>query len=118
MNKDDCFFCKITRGLTTVPSVDENGSAVLIKDKNPVAPHHVLCISRDHYDNIGEPYGLDQAGLLSNMFELLTSYAEKNGLDKTGYRILINTGKDAGQTMNHLHIHLIGGAFLKNDFGA
>lgn len=114
----DCIFCKMACGEIKVPFIEQNGSAFLIKDKNPVAPHHVLCISMDHYDNVGEPYGLDQAGLLSNMFELLTEYATENGLDKTGYRILINTGKDAGQTVNHFHIHLIGGATLKNDFGA
>lgn len=114
----DCIFCKLANGIIPTTKLAENGSAFLIADRNPIAPHHVLCIPNDHYDNVCEPYGLDQAGLLSNMFSLLTNYAEAKGLDKSGFRLVINTGKDAGQTVNHFHIHLIGGATLKNDFGA
>lgn len=115
---NDCIFCKLASGDIATEKLAENDSAFLIRDRNPVAPHHVLCISKKHYANIGEPYGLDLAGLSSNMIELLQDYAEKNKLNETGYRLVINTGKDAGQTVNHLHIHLVGGAPLALDFGS
>lgn len=114
----DCIFCKLANGTIPTTKLAENGGAFLIADRNPMAPHHVLSISKEHRDNVGEPYGLDLAALLAYMFDLLLNYAVDEGLDRTGYRILINTGKDAGQTVNHFHIHLIGGATLKNDFGA
>lgn len=115
---DNCIFCKIASGQIPVAPLAENDSAILIKDKNPMAPHHVLCISKDHYANINEPNGMDMIGLMANMFQLLQNYTEEAGLDKTGHRIIINTGSDGGQTVQHLHIHLLGGAPLKNDFGA
>lgn len=115
---DDCIFCKIASGKIPVQPIADNISALLIKDRNPMAPHHVLCISKSHYANIIEPAGLDLAGLMANMFILLQNYAKENGLDQSGFRIIMNTGKDAGQTVQHLHIHLLGGATLKNDFGA
>lgn len=115
---DDCIFCKIAAGKIPSAPLSQNSSAFLVKDINPMAPHHVLCISKDHYGSIQDPYGLDLAGLMSNMIELLQDYAAEHGLHESGYRLIINTGKDAGQTVKHLHIHLLGGAELKNDFGS
>lgn len=115
----DCIFCKIVSKDIPVKPLAENGSAILIQDKNPMAPHHVLAIVKEHYNNVGELSGLDMAGILFNMFQLLDNYVFDNSLDlENGYRIIINTGKDAGQTVQHFHIHLLGGATLKNDFGA
>lgn len=115
---DDCLFCKIVTGLIPVPPVAENHSAIVIRDKNPIAPHHVLAISRIHYKNFD---ALDTKGLVQivpDMLALLSFYVHENKLNETGYRIVMNTGPDAGQTVHHLHIHLLGGATLKNDFGA
>ena len=117
-NMKDCIFCKIVARDISVEIIDENDSAILIADKNPIAPHHVLAIVKEHYDNAGEMFGLDMAGILYNIFNMLFVYADKNGLDKTGYRIITNTGSDAGQTVKHVHFHLLGGAPLKNDFGS
>lgn len=114
----DCIFCKIVSKDIPVKPLAENGSAILIQDKNPMAPHHVLAIVKEHYNNVGELSGLDMAGILFNMFQLLDNYVQAHKLDETGYRIITNTGKDAGQTVQHFHIHLLGGSLLKNDFGA
>ena len=111
----DCIFCKIVSGEIKTEFVDEMIDAVLIKDKNPLAPHHVLAISKEHASSGCE---MRTSDAILDMYAMLCAYAYKNGLDKTGYRILTNSGKDAGQTVNHFHMHLLGGAELKNDFGA
>lgn len=122
--KDDCIFCKLANGLigdigTILLS---NDSAALIEDKNPMAPFHVLVIPKEHWDSLTEMEDqedvLNQAGLLSNMFDLVNQYVSSNNLKEWGYRVIINTGRDAGQTVKHLHMHVLGGAMLKNDFGA
>ena len=116
---DNCIFCKIVAGEIPADKLLENRDCIMIKDRNPVAPHHLLVIVKDHFDNIAGLNGKsDECFYYENVFQIIHEYVEKNGLDVSGYRILVNTGKDAGQTVNHLHFHLIGGATLKNDFGA
>ena len=110
-----CIFCKIVAENKHVLS---NDSAILITAKDVMAPHHKLVISKEHFCNVGELGGLDMAGILYNMFYLIQTYAQDHGLDESGYRLVINTGKDAGQTIQHLHIHLLGGSPLQNEFGA
>jgi histidine triad (HIT) family protein len=113
----DCIFCKIVSGNIPVQIISENDSAILINDKSPMAPHHVLAIVKEHFDNAGELYGLDMMAILANVFTLFDHYVITNNLNKSGYRIIVNSGPDAGQTVKHLHFHLLGGAALKNDFG-
>ena len=110
----DCIFCKIINKDIPVEPLASNHAAILIKDKNPIAPHHVLAISREHHES---SYWTN-LGSLADMMLLIHDYVEKNNLLETGYRIVSNAGKDAGQTVPHFHIHLLGGATLKNDFGA
>lgn len=117
----DCIFCQIVSGKIPVEPVLTSSNAIMIADKNPVAPTHMLVISKEHFDNIEHVHyegPLDSMAILSDMLELIDKYVEDKDLHFNGYRILINTGKDAGQTVQHFHIHLIGGATLKNDFGA
>jgi histidine triad (HIT) family protein len=113
----DCIFCKIVSGDIPAQIIDENDSAILIKDKNPMAPHHVLSIVKEHFDDVGELYGLDSMAILHNVYMLFDFYVIANNLNKSGYRIITNSGPDAGQTVKHLHFHLLGGSPLKNDFG-
>lgn len=112
---DDCVFCKIVSKEIPVQPLIELEHAILIRDKNPMAPHHVLAVCKEHADSIHE---IDYDFVLVEMLALLCKYADANGLHESGYRIVINTGKDAGQTVKHFHAHLLGGATLKNDFGA
>lgn len=119
--KDDCIFCKLANGIIPVELVASSNHCIMIADKNPIAPVHMLVIAKEHFDNIEHLHfdsPLDTTAILRDMFELIDSYVENKDLHFDGYRIVINTGKNAGQTVNHLHIHLIGGAILKNDFGA
>lgn len=119
--KKDCIFCKIVAGTIPVEPVLTGDHSIMIADKNPMAPVHMLVIAKQHFDNIGGvQYEKKWSGMkiLSDMFELIDKYVEDKELHFDGYRLIINTGKNAGQTVKHVHIHLLGGTMLKNDFGA
>ncbi len=112
---DNCIFCKIVNKEVTADIMKEDYSAILLKDKNPKAPHHVIAIAKEHSPHIGEVES--ESDILSTL-ALLCEYAYENGLDQSGFRIVTNAGADAGQTVGHYHAHLLGGAKLKDDFGA
>lgn len=117
----DCIFCKIINGDIPAEKLHDSKECIVIRDRNPIAPHHVLIIVKhdlDHLDNVHQMNWYHRETLLSPMVLAAKEYAEKNGLHESGYRLVINTGADAGQTVQHMHMHLIGGAKLKNDFGA
>ncbi len=102
----DCIFCKIARGeLGTLIYEDETVAA--FNDANPQAPVHVLIVPKIHVANITE---LADKNLAAHIFtEVVPKIAQKTGVDKNGFRLVVNTGDEGGQTVNHLHVHLIGG---------
>lgn len=102
---DNCLFCKIVAGDIPSPRVYEDDTVIAINDIEPQAPVHVLIMPKKHYDNVAV---VDDAELLSHMLNVASSLAEKLGIGKDGFRIVINTGKNGGQSVNHLHIHLLG----------
>ena len=114
--KDDCIFCKIVAGTIPAKILLDRTDCILIADRNPIAPHHVLVISREHFDDVGD--AVDNAHVMADMLMTVEDYVVMHELNVNGYRLIINTGKDAGQTVKHLHMHLLAGATLKNDFGA
>lgn len=116
--RDNCIFCKIVHGLIPVKPIIENSKAICIHDKNPIAPEHVLIIAKEHFGNLGDLDTLDNETILPEMFNLIDDIVCRLGIINSGYRVVINNGDDAGQTVGHLHMHVIGGAILKNDFGA
>jgi histidine triad (HIT) family protein len=118
MKQDDCIFCKIVAGTIPAKILTEDLNCIVIEDRNPIAPKHFLVISREHFDNLG--YATVDPAVLGWMLDTVDNLARKHNLDKDdeGYRVIINTGKNAGQTVKHLHMHVVGGAPLKNDFGA
>ena len=105
-----CIFCKIIEG--KIPSTpvyqDEHGYA--FADINPQAPVHVLIAPREHIGSIDDA-STDQRALLGHLLWAASEIARKKGL-KNGYRIVVNTGSDGGQTVDHLHLHLLGGRVL------
>jgi histidine triad (HIT) family protein len=124
MNQDDCIFCKIaTKKIPTI--ITENAGAMMFMDANPLAPVHYIIIPKDHYQDLLDlqAHG-DAVETLGDMYALIDEFIWENkvsfdfDLAETGFRTIINTGINAGQTVKHLHIHLLGGAQLKNDFGA
>ena len=105
---DDCIFCKIAAG-EIGELMYENELAAAFADLNPQAPVHVLVVPKAHYADIldGVP-----AETLAAMVEAARAVAEQTGIDKSGFRTIMNTGADAGQTVHHLHMHILGGRSL------
>lgn len=108
MRDPDCIFCKIAAG--EVGTLVYDGERVAaFADAAPKAPVHILVVPKDHYANIldGVP-----AETLAEMVEAVRVVASQTGIDKTGFRIVANTGADAGQEVQHLHWHVLGGERL------
>ncbi|MGH2729890.1 MAG: histidine triad nucleotide-binding protein [Actinomycetota bacterium] len=103
----DCLFCKIANKELDADIVYESDDVVAFRDINPGAPTHILVIPKRHLDSVRDLSSEDGA-LLAEMFTTMTSLAEKEGLER-GYRIVTNVGPDAGQSVHHLHFHLLGG---------
>ena len=100
----DCIFCKIINGDFGTEFVYENESAVVFKDINPQAEIHLLVVPRLHVESLNE---LDDANLLAELMMTVKAVTKKLGIKS--YKTLINTGKDAGQEVFHLHIHILAG---------
>jgi histidine triad (HIT) family protein len=104
----DCLFCKIANGEIPVEKVYEDEEVVAFNDINPEAPVHILIVPKKHISSIAEIEAEDLS-IVSKIFSAAKLLAEKNGLSENGYRIVNNCGKDGGQTVMHLHFHLLGG---------
>ena len=101
--EENCIFCKIIRGDFNTEFVLENEYAVVFNDINPAAPVHMLVVPKLHVESLNE---LDNEELLGKLMMTVREVTKKIGLNS--YKTLINTGKDAGQEVFHLHIHIMG----------
>lgn len=101
---DDCVFCKIVRGEFGTEYVYENETAVVFRDINPKADTHLLVVPKKHFASLKE---IDNELLLGKLMITVKAAAEKAGLNS--YKTVINTGKEAGQEVFHLHIHILAG---------
>lgn len=119
-NKDHCIFCKIAQGEIPSPRVYEDELVFCIKDIQPQAKHHFLIISKQHISSLEEAFTQekekDSKVLLGHIFKVATEIAKKEGLLPHGFRTVINTNEGGGQTVFHLHVHLLGGETLKDRF--
>ncbi len=104
----DCLFCKIVAGEIPSDTVDEGENWVAFRDINPQAPTHVLIIPREHFSTVNEIDG-ESAGVL---VEAAKKIAAAEGLSEAGYRLVFNCQAGAGQTVFHVHLHLLGGRSL------
>ncbi len=107
----DCIFCKIARGEIPARVVYENEHVVAFEDISPQAPVHTLIIPRAHHVTPGD--GID-AELAAALFLAIPVVAELKGVDQSGYRVIINAGPDANQSVDHLHIHVLGGQAMSH----
>jgi histidine triad (HIT) family protein len=107
----NCLFCKIARKEIDSDIVHETDNLLVFRDINPAAPLHVLAIPKDHLASVDE-LDAEHAGLLSEIFLALSTIAEREGT-RGGYRIVTNVGPDAGQSVFHLHFHLLGGRTME-----
>lgn len=103
---DDCLFCRIVRGEIPAKRVFEDEHAIAFEDIHPQAPHHVLVVPRRHVPGVGSLGGAD-AELSGRLVLAAQAVAAARGL--ADYRIVVNNGVGAGQTVFHLHLHLLGG---------
>lgn len=108
---DDCIFCQISNGALATEFLVETSDVVAFRDIAPQAPTHVLIVPRRHIADVSALSPEDDE-LLGAMMAVATQVAMKEGVAETGFRLLINSGPDAGQTVLHLHWHLLGGAPL------
>jgi len=104
---EDCIFCKIASGEISTELIYEDEEVVAFRDINPQAPFHVLIIPRIHISSVKET---DDKSLIGHMFVAGNKIAEKNGIED--FRYIINTVEQAGQTVFHLHLHLLGGRVM------
>ncbi len=103
----DCLFCKIVAGDIPSTKVYEDDDILAFRDINPQAPTHILVIPKAHIASVAEITG-DNSGVVSRIFEVIPAIAKAEGL-VNGYRVVSNCGDDAGQTVHHLHFHILGG---------
>jgi histidine triad (HIT) family protein len=104
----DCLFCRIVAGDVPAERVAESGRTVAFRDINPQAPTHVLVIPKDHHADLAALASSD-AGLLAEVALQARRVAAAEGLADSGYRVVFNTGPEAGQTVFHVHAHVLGG---------
>ena len=107
----DCLFCKIVAGEIPATIVAENDEVIALRDIAPVGPTHVLLIPRRHVKDATE-LGVAEAQLLGELFELANQVARAEGIAESGFRLVANIGDAAGNTVSHLHLHLLGGRDL------
>lgn len=105
---EDCIFCKIINGEIPSAKVYEDDKILCFKDINPEAPVHVLIIPKKHIRSLNELEDGDK-DIISYIFMKGKELAESFGINEKGYRIVMNCGDDAGQTVKHMHFHLLGG---------
>lgn len=102
----DCIFCRIARSELDVPLIHQGEAVVAFADARPQAPVHALVIPREHYPSLN---GDVPAAVLAELLTAARAVAAAMGVDKSGYRVVINTGPAAGQAVFHIHAHVLGG---------
>lgn len=110
----DCIFCKIISKKIKADIVYETENIVVIKDVNPQAPTHLLAIPKKHYSTILD---CKDSALMAELFTAATHAAKTAGIDKSGFRTIVNTNDEGGQTVFHLHMHILGGRPLSGRMG-
>jgi len=104
----DCLFCRIVAGEIPAQRVAESAEGIAFRDIDPQAPTHVVVIPRRHVAESAAELGPEHAALLGDLFALAARVARDHGLER-GFRIVTNVGPDAGQSVPHLHLHVLGG---------
>ena len=109
---DNCIFCKIISREIPSDIVYEDDKILAFKDVNPIAPVHVLIVPKEHIASAMD-INDDNADVVAHIFKKASCIAEKMGVSENGFRIVNNCGKDGGQTVMHLHFHMLAGRSMK-----
>ena len=107
---NDCLFCKIVAGQIPSTKVYEDEAVLAFRDIAPQAPTHILVIPKAHIGSVAQITD-ENSGVIAHIFQVIPQIAKAEGLD-SGYRVVSNCGEDAGQTVHHLHFHILGGKKL------
>lgn len=113
---DSCIFCKIAKNEAKSTIVFQDEKVTAFRDIHPVAPTHVLIIPNKHIASVNH-LTLEDEALIGYMFSVAQKIAAAEGIAENGYRLINNTGPDGGQTVFHMHLHLIGGQRMKHPMG-
>ncbi|MCB0102252.1 MAG: histidine triad nucleotide-binding protein [Anaerolineales bacterium] len=108
----DCIFCKIINGEIPSTSVFQDEQTYAFRDIAPAAPTHILIVPKQHIDSVNAMTEADEQ-VIGHLFNVARQIAAQEGLSEPGYRLIINTNANAGQTVFHIHLHLLGGRQLK-----
>jgi histidine triad (HIT) family protein len=108
---DSCLFCKIAAGEVSATIVHEDDQVVAFQDIHAQAPLHVLVVPRRHIATLNE-IGVDDEPLVGHMVRVARDVAQQHGYDQSGYRTVFNCNADGGQTVFHIHLHLLAGRSL------
>jgi histidine triad (HIT) family protein len=108
---DNCIFCMIVARDLDARIVYEDDMVLAFDDITPQAPIHTLIIPKTHYDNMGDDVPSE---VMTALFTAVPKIASLKGVDKKGYRVIVNNGRDASQTVGHLHVHLLGGGAMSH----
>ena len=106
----DCLFCRIVRREIPANIVHEDEETMAFRDIDPKAPTHILVIPKTHVASLNEA---TDAAVIGRLLLAARDIAEAEGIESSGYRTVINTGADSGQTVHHIHVHVLGGRHLK-----
>jgi histidine triad (HIT) family protein len=112
----DCHFCKIIAGEAPARIIFKDDQVTAFRDIHPVAPTHILVVPNRHISSLNELQAEDEP-LIGHLFSIARDLAKQEGIDENGYRIINNTGSDGGQTVFHMHFHLIGGQRMRHPMG-
>lgn len=113
---DNCLFCRIVNREIPSRIVYEDDLVLGFNDIEPQAPVHVLLIPKVHVESIND-IGKEHGELIAHLTSVVPQVADKMGIKDSGYRVVVNCGKDGGQTVSHLHYHILGGKTLEVNFG-
>ena len=113
---DSCHFCKIISDEAKATIAYRDGQVTAFRDIHPVAPTHILIVPNKHIESINALEPEDEP-LMGHLFNVARQLASEAGIAKSGYRLIANTGVDGGQTIYHLHFHLIGGQRMRHPMG-
>ncbi len=108
----DCIFCKIAQGKAPADLVFQDDEVIAFRDISPAAPTHILVVPRQHIVNTSEVDD-HSAPLVGRMVRVAAQIAREQGVEKSGYRLVMNTGPDGGQAVMHLHLHLLAGRRMR-----
>ena len=115
-NMGDCIFCKIVAGDAKASIVYKDEHVTAFRDIHPVAPTHILIVPNRHIDSVGTLSEADEA-IAGRLLLTARKLAEQEGIAEQGFRVITNTGPHGGQTVFHLHVHLIGGQHMRHPMG-